>query len=172
MPRRGHPRRQARLCHPWGKLGGLLPERGGLHRQQAVAAARSGPVRARDRSAKLPLPRRAAATCGAGLANQIKIYFVGTDSGLKQVTSIAARAGGGNVQVIDDAHNILSTSYDPVGLTAILVHNDSAVRSVQRKLIPGFKLKAELGRLAQPGLGKRGHRAAQLRSGWRCTWPS
>ena len=87
-------------------------------------------------------------------AAQIKIYFVGNASGLKQVTSLAARAGRGNITVIDDAQNVLGNSYDPVGLTAILVHKDSAVGSVRRKLIPGFKLDAELVLLAKPGLGK------------------
>ncbi len=87
-------------------------------------------------------------------AAQIKIYFVGTARGLKQLTSIAMRAGGSNVQVVEDVQNALGNSYHPAGLTAILVHSDSAVGSVKRKLIPGFKLQAELIQLGAPGLGK------------------
>ncbi len=142
------------LVPPVGQLGGPLPS--------AEVFIDKMPLKLRDLNPSVLALVPPTCRCLVALrqlaaqaaAAQIKIYFVGSDSGLKQVTSLAARADRGNVQVIDDVHNVLSKSYDPVGLTAVLVHKDSAVGSVQRKLIPGFKLKAELGRLAQPGLGK------------------
>ncbi len=86
------------------------------------------------------------------LTTQVKIYFVGADGGLKQVTSLAAQAGRGNVQVVDDRDRILGM-YRPLGLTAILVHSDSAVTSVERKLSPGLKLEEKLAQLGAPALG-------------------
>jgi hypothetical protein len=85
-------------------------------------------------------------------ATQVKIYFVGTGTGFKDLTSLAAQAGGKAGQVVDDRQNVLAT-YQPAGLTAILVHSDSAVTSVERALIPGVKLEDKLRQLRAPGLG-------------------
>ncbi len=85
-------------------------------------------------------------------ATQVKIYFVGTGSGVKQLTSLAAQAGRGTVQVVDDREDVLA-AYQPVGLTVILVHSDTAVTSVERGLIPGVKLQDKLRQLPMPGLG-------------------
>jgi hypothetical protein len=86
-------------------------------------------------------------------ATQVKIYFVGTGSGLKELVSLAQRAGGAASQVVDDRENVLAKYYRPVGLTAILVHSDSAVTSVERRLAPGVKLEDKLKQLGVPVLG-------------------
>ena len=136
-----------------GKLGGLLPD--------AAVLIDNKPSQLRDLGPSVLAIVPPSCRClvalqqltGQAVANQVKIYFVGTDRGLKQVTSLAARAGGRNVPVVDDAQKILGTYYRPIGLTAILVHSDSAVTSVERKLVPGFNLQAKLGQLDLPGLG-------------------
>jgi hypothetical protein len=138
---------------PAGKIGGPLPT--------AAVYIANKPSQLRDLSPSVlaivpPLCRCLAAlrqlTVQAA-TTRVKIYFVGSDGGLKQLTSLAAQAGRGSVQVVDDRGGVLSVYYRPAGLTAILVHSDSAVASVQRKLIPGFKLQAELRQLVMPGLG-------------------
>ncbi|HKB29235.1 MAG TPA: hypothetical protein VKD26_00175 [Streptosporangiaceae bacterium] len=85
-------------------------------------------------------------------ATQVKIYFVGTGSGVKQLASLAAQVGHGTVQVVDDRHNVLA-AYRPTGVTAILVRSDKAVTSIHRGVIPGFSFRADLERLAAPGAG-------------------
>ena len=40
---------------------------------------------------------------------------------------------------MDDGRDVLTESYHPVGLTAILVHSDSAVASVQTQADPWFQ---------------------------------
>jgi hypothetical protein len=86
-------------------------------------------------------------------ATQVKIYFVGAGAGFEQLTSLAAQAGGRAGQVVEDKQNVLAKYYQPAGLTAILVHSDSAVSSVERNLIPGVRLEAKLRRLGMPALG-------------------
>jgi hypothetical protein len=105
-------------------------------------------------------------------AAQIGIYFVGTGPWAKQLAKLARQVGQTNIQVIDDPVNVLGVTYHPDGLTAILVHSDSAVTSVERDLMPGLNLQAKLGRLGRPGVGfppsvpasalSTAHRGAQL----------
>jgi hypothetical protein len=138
---------------PAGKLGGLLPDAAVLIDNKPSQLRDLGP------SVLAIVPPRCGCLValqqltGQAIANQIKIYFVGTARGLKQLASLSARAGRRNVQVVNDAQNILGTYYHPIGLTAILVHSDSAVTSVERNLVPGLNLQAKLGQLGLPGLG-------------------
>jgi hypothetical protein len=138
---------------PAGKIGGPLPA--------AAVYIDNKPSQLRGLSPSVLAIVPALCRCLAALrqltlqaaTTRVKIYLVGSDGGLKQLTSLAAQAGSGSVQVVDDRGGILGAYYRPNGLTAILVHSDSAVASVQRKLIPGFNLQAELRRLIMPGLG-------------------
>lgn len=92
------------------------------------------------------------------VATQIRVYLVGTDGWVKQVAQIAARLGVASrlVKVVNDADDALAV-YRPAGLTAILVHSDSVVSAVLRKLDPGFDLKAQLRQLPAAGLGDSVH---------------
>jgi hypothetical protein len=147
------PRVIAPASVPPGKLGGLLPD--------AAVLIDNKPSQLRDLGPSVLAIVPPSCRClvalqqltGQAVANQVKIYFVGTARGLKQLASLATRAGRRNVQVVNDAQNILGTYYHPIGLTAILVHSDSAVTSVERKLVPGFNLQAKLAQLGLPGLG-------------------
>jgi hypothetical protein len=85
-------------------------------------------------------------------ASQVKIYFVGNGGQSKNLVNLATQAGGRASDVVDDRGNVLAT-YHPAGLTAILVHRDSAVTAVERRLNPGVKLEDKLKQLSLPGLG-------------------
>ncbi len=138
---------------PAGQLGGPLPA--------AAVWIGSRPATLRDLSPGMLALVPPGCRCLSTLrqlklqadAAQVKIYFVGTGGGLKDLASLAARAGGRPGQVVDDREHVLATYYQPVGLTAILVHSDSAVTSVERGLGPGVRLQDQLTQLAMPGLG-------------------
>lgn len=138
---------------PVGQVGGLLPNSRVLVSNQ--------PSRLHDLSPAVlaVIPRGCQCLdalrqlAGQAAAAQIKIYFVGTGQEMKQLASLAARVGRADVQVIDDAKNVLGTTYHTVGLTAILVHSDNAVTAVERDLMPGLNLQAKLMQLATPGVG-------------------
>jgi hypothetical protein len=133
-----------------GQLGGLLPT--------GAVLVGNKPTRLRDLSpavlAIIPPVCRCLLTLeqltGQAVAAQVKIYFVGAGAAVKQ---LAQRAGNGTVLVVEDPQNVLAKYYHPAGLTAILVHTDAAVTTVDRELPPGFKLQDKLSRLAMPGLG-------------------
>ncbi len=137
---------------PDGQLGGRLPD--------AAVLIGNRPSHLRDLSPSVLAVVPRSCRCFTALrqltaqaaATQIKIYFVGTGGWVGQVADLASRAGRGDVKVVDDVRNTLGI-YRPSGLTAILVHSDSAVTFVVRRLNPGFRLQAKLRQLATPGLG-------------------
>jgi hypothetical protein len=138
---------------PAGQLGGPLPA--------ATVWIDNKPSQLRDLSPGVLAIVPPACRCLSTLrqlkvqaeATQVKIYFVGAGGGFKELVSLAARAGGRAGDVVDDRDHVLATYYHPVGLTAILVHSDGAVTSVERRLIPGVRLEDKLRQLAMPGLG-------------------
>lgn len=96
--------------------------------------------------------------CGAALRQlarqtaraSVRIYFVGTATVVAQLPALVSRAGHGyRDEVINDSSGVLATTYQPVGLTAILAHgNDSVgaldvVRHLPSKL-PQFEARLQL----------------------------
>lgn len=136
-----------------GQAGGLLPD------ATVLVGGRQTPLRELTTSVLTVVPNG----CGCvtalqqltqqAVATQVKVYFVGTDGAVKQLTSLAARVGHGAIQVVDDTGNVIASTYHPAGLTAILVHSDAATAPVDRNLVQGLRLQASLAKLGTPGWG-------------------
>ena len=136
-----------------GQAGGLLPNAmvlvGGRHtplRDLTTSVLTLVPNGCGCVTALQQLTRQAAAT-------QVKMYFVGTDGAVKQLTGLATRIGHGAIQVVDDTGNVIAATYHPAGLTAVLVHSDAATAPVQRNLVQGLRLESSLAKLGTPGWG-------------------
>ncbi len=137
---------------PDGRLGGRLPS--------AVVLIDNKPSALRElRPSVLALVPRNCRCLTAlrqltaqAIAARISVYLVGTDGRVKQVAELAAQAGG-YVRVLDDVGNVLNSHYHPIGLTAILVHEDSVVTTVERQLSPPLHLQTVLTQLIHPGFG-------------------
>jgi hypothetical protein len=84
---------------------------------------------------------------------RVTLYLVGTDGEVARLSKIAAAAGQAAPEVADDRANVLASTYQTSGLTAVLVHADGAV-ALASGLRPGLQLKNEflqLGTGASPG---------------------
>jgi hypothetical protein len=137
---------------PPGRMGGLLPQ------AQVLVGSKAASLRTLAAPSVLAVVPRG---CGCAAALQrlaaqaarmhIRIYFVATAGGVKQLARLARRAGPRKAELVEDSANSLSV-YKPVGLTAILVHTDRAVTEVDRQLTSGFHLEAKFLGLAAPGL--------------------
>jgi hypothetical protein len=138
---------------PAGQAGGLLPD------ATVQVGGRQTPLRDLTTSVLTIVP--SGCGCVAALqqltqqaaATQVKVYFVGTDAAVKQLTGLATQVGHGAVQVVDDTGNVLAGTYHPAGLTAVLVHSDAATAPVQRNLAQGLQLQRSLAKLGTPGWG-------------------
>jgi hypothetical protein len=69
-------------------------------------------------------------------AANVYFYIVGTDQPMSGLTTLAAQAGQPGTRVINDTTDALST-YQPVGLTAILAAGDGSVGGVVRRFPSG-----------------------------------
>jgi hypothetical protein len=138
---------------PAGQAGGLLPA------ATVLVSGKQTPLRDLTTSVLTVVP----SGCGCvtalrqltqqAAATQVKVYFVGTHSAVKQLTGLATQVGHGAIQVVDDTGNVIAGTYHPAGLTAILVHSDAATAPVQRDLAQGMQLQASLAKLGTPGWG-------------------
>jgi hypothetical protein len=81
-----------------------------------------------------------------------KVFFVGTNAVMVDVTRLARTDGRGTAVAVNDTGDVLRTAYQPAGLTIVLVRADAST-TVQRNLTPGFRLGAELRALSSPGPG-------------------
>ena len=94
----------------------------------------------------------------------VTLYFVAASPAVAQARSLARRSGLSAGHVVTDTHDAMGSTYQPVGLTAVLVYKDGLVRSIQQNLGPALQLQGSLRALTrgQPaGAGRpRGHRAA------------
>lgn len=85
----------------------------------------------------------------------VAVYFVGTAAVMAEVTRLVRTAGKGRAVAVQDGQNVLGTTYQPDGLTAVLVRADAST-TVQKHLTPGFQLGDQLrtldgGQSASPG---------------------
>ena len=139
-----------------GQAGGLLPQ------ANVLLGGKQTPLRTLTTSVLTLVPN--GCSCAPALqqltqqaeATQVKIYFVGTDGAVRQLTRLAARIGAasrGSIGVINDSGNVLASTYHPVGLSAVLVHSDAATGPVQRNLAQGLQLEPRLAKLGTPGWG-------------------
>lgn len=136
-----------------GQPGGLLPN------AIVVVAGKQTPLRDLTTAVLIVVPP--GCSCDAALqqltqqaaATQVKVYFVGGDHAVKQLTGLATRIGHGAIQVVDDTAGVVAATYHPSGLTAIPVHSDAATAPVRRNLAQGLRLKSSLATLGTPGWG-------------------
>ena len=77
----------------------------------------------------------------------VPIYLVGTGGGIPAVQQLARQAGQPTGLVADDVHNVLGSTYQGTGLTAVLVGAHGAV-SLARELTPALQLASDFKQLA------------------------
>ena len=131
-----------------GQVGGPLPDK------TLVVAGQSTRLRSLPPAVLALIPARC--QCVAALrqlvrqaaAARVVLYFVGPRGAVGQLTRLATQAGQRPARVALDAHNVLGTTYKPVGLTAILVHANGKVARVASQLRPGLALTPEFEQLS------------------------
>jgi hypothetical protein len=88
---------------------------------------------------------------------RVPIYFFGDGQAPQDLTALMSQAGPRYRQhVVDDTNNVIGSTYQPMGVTAILAHSDGSVASpdVVRELSSASRLKtfeSRLALLASPG---------------------
>ena len=78
---------------------------------------------------------------------RVGLYFVGTTSVMADVNRLAHADGRGTAVAVEDADNLLNSTYQPDGLTVVLVRADTS-STVHRNLAPGFQLQDQLSTLS------------------------
>jgi hypothetical protein len=81
----------------------------------------------------------------------VPIYLVGTAASMTEVETLATRSGQNSAHVVDDAGDVLGSTYDRTGLTAVLVYANGSISEVVRRLGPGIQLASRLGALMPTG---------------------
>jgi hypothetical protein len=128
-----------------GQVGGLLPD-------ASVTAGTSQPRKLRDFHpavlALVPADCQCAAAArrlGTQAATaRVTLYFVAAGSAVAQARALARQGGLSGGHVVTDARDAMGRTYQPEGLTAILVDQDGSVRSIQQNLGPGLQLEGSL----------------------------
>ncbi len=136
-PRRSSP--------PVGQVGGLLPK-------ASVIVGRGQPRPVRDlRPSVLALVpagcgcRAAARRLSAqATAASVTLYFVAARAAVARARSLARQSGLSTGHVVTDPRDALGGTYQPDGLTAVLVDKDGVVRSIQQNLSPALQLQGSL----------------------------
>jgi hypothetical protein len=98
--------------------------------------------------------------CGAQLqrlatqavAADVKLYFAGSGAEIPQLGALATRDGDGAAVAAADYDAVLTSAYQPSGLTVLLVYRD-ATADVKRGLTANFDLTAPLRQLSRDGAG-------------------
>lgn len=132
-----------------GGTGGLLPD------HPVEVAGKPTPLRSLGPAVLALVPL----ACGCGRAVQelmtqaaqahVALYLVGPAAVMTQLKRLAAGAGRPpTAQVAEDASNILGRTYQPAGLTAILVHADGSVAQVAAQLRPPVRMTAQFRQLS------------------------
>jgi hypothetical protein len=112
------------------------------------------PVRNLTRSVLVLIPPSCATAAGgdcratlASLARQASaarvgvyfVYFAGTTDGLAQLAALTPRYGAGVAQTVYDISGLLFRDFQPLRVTALLVHGDASA-DVREAFPPGFDL--------------------------------
>ncbi|MGI8449844.1 MAG: hypothetical protein ACR2MP_22230 [Streptosporangiaceae bacterium] len=133
-----------------GQVGGLLPEA-----SVTVGSSQSAALRDFHPSVLALVP--AGCHCAAAASQLsaqattagVTLYFVATGSAVVQAQALARRSGLSGDYVVTDTHNAMGT-YQPAGLTAVLVDKDGAVRAIRQDLGPAVRLEGSLRALTKP----------------------
>jgi hypothetical protein len=134
-----------------GQVGGLLPEASVTVGSGRSAALRDFhpsvlalvPAGCRCEAAARQLSRQAATA-------SVNLYFVAAGSAVGQARTLARRSGLSGDHVVTDSRDVMGSTYQTAGLTAVLVDKDGAVRSIRRDLGPAAQLQNSLRALAKP----------------------
>jgi hypothetical protein len=130
---------------PAGSIGGLLPDVT-LTGQQSVFPLRKA------RPAVLIMVPTSCSDCGDILRSlriqsagySLPILLVGPASQLQQLRALDDAELGGSVAVATDTSDVLTATYVPAGVTAILVRDDGVVAMVARNITSGTRLESNL----------------------------
>jgi hypothetical protein len=77
-------------------------------------------------------------------AASVKLYFVAAGPAVVQARALARRSGLGADRVVTDTDDAMGGTYQPVGLTAVLVYKDGSVGSITPDLGAGFQLEGSM----------------------------
>jgi hypothetical protein len=80
-------------------------------------------------------------------AASVKLYFVAAGPAVVQARALARQAGLYADRVVTDTDDVMGGTYQPVGLTAVLVYKDGSVGSITPDRGAGFQLKDSMRRL-------------------------
>jgi hypothetical protein len=136
-PRRSSP--------PVGQVGGLLPAASVI-----VGTGPSRPLRDLRPSVLALVP--AGCHCAAAArrlsaqatAASVTLYFVAAGAAASQARSLARQNRLSADHVVTDTQDALGGTYQPVGLTAVLVDKDGSVRSIQQNLSSALELEGSM----------------------------
>jgi hypothetical protein len=134
-----------------GQVGGLLPEA-----SVTVGSSRSAALRDFHPSVLALVPAGCQCAAAARQLGQqaatasVKLYFVAAGSAVGQARTLARRSGLSDDHVITDSRDVMGSTYQTAGLTAVLVDKDGAVRSIRQDLGPAAQLQNSLRALAKP----------------------
>jgi hypothetical protein len=134
-----------------GQVGGLLPEA-----SVTVGSGRSAALRGFHPSVLALVPAGCRCEAAARQLSQqaatasVNLYFVAAGSAVGQARTLARRSGLSGDHVVTDSRDVMGSTYQTAGLTAVLVDKDGAVRSIRRDLGPAAQLQTSLRALAKP----------------------
>ena len=80
----------------------------------------------------------------AGGGRRLKLYFVAAAAAVAEARALARHSQLSAGHVVSDTHDAMGSVYEPVGLTAVLVDRDGAVRSIRQSLGPASQLEGSL----------------------------
>ena len=106
------------------------------------------------------LDRLATQTAGSG----VPLYFVGDGVTSQQLAAETVAYGHGYARAVDDPDGALARTYDPVGLTVLLVYSD-AKAEVRRNLGSAFELASVLGGLKSSSSEASAEATPKVRAG-------
>jgi hypothetical protein len=133
-----------RTSPPVGQVYGLLPA------ASVIVGRRQSPLRALHPAvlALVPADCRCAAAARQlstqATAAGVTLYFVATGPAVIRARSLARQSQLRGDRVVTDPRDALGATYQPFGLTAVLVGKDGSIREIQQNLGPALQLQDSL----------------------------
>jgi hypothetical protein len=135
-----------------GSIGGLLPD------ADVMVDGNLLPLRT-ARPAVIALVPRSCDSCGPTLHSLLvqareyglRLVLAGPAAQTGQLDALNTAELGDSARVVIDTDNVLATTYDPNGITALLVHEDGLVAAVVRDVTADLRLESALSQLDRPG---------------------